>query len=362
MKIMYVLNSSQPGGMEYHVRDLANGMVSKGHEVYVWSPNGPLVPKFVNHSARKIKFDIDLGYIFSLFRFLKKHKIDIIHAHEPKSATNAMLSGFLARTKVRVAHTHTPISKWKVNPIKRKLNILIYTLLVNLFVTKEIALTESIKKIKIKEGIRKNKLIVVEPGNAVDVKRFTKDYPDALERMAEIYNFPKDKFIFGCIGRLSEEKGHFILLNAYKKIVSKDNHLLIAGGGPLEKEIREKVVAFGLENKVTVTGRFVDEDLVPIYKSIDCFIHPTLAEGWGIVFIEAMLAKIPVIASDLEVLKEVGGDNAVYFETGNSYALAKKMFLVNNDKVASAYIWASSRYTLDKFVNSYEGLYFSLLE
>src|SRR3989304_4817190 len=82
--------------------------------------------------------------------FLKETQIEVIHAHELKAAANALVAARNAHTPVKITHVHSPISEWKINPTKRKVDTLFYSFIVNRFSDAEIALTESKKKTKIK--------------------------------------------------------------------------------------------------------------------------------------------------------------------------------------------------------------------
>ncbi len=119
MNILYVLNSGTPGGMEQHVLDLVKGMVSNGNKVVVACKKGEIANWYADAGAtvykREIRFDIDLFYISFLINILKKENIDIVHAHELKAVANSLIAGLFAGTKVKVTHTHTPISEWQVS-------------------------------------------------------------------------------------------------------------------------------------------------------------------------------------------------------------------------------------------------------
>jgi glycosyltransferase involved in cell wall biosynthesis len=374
MRILYVLNSGEPGGMEQHVLDLTCGMVANKNEVYVWCKKGVISKWYENAGAevfnKKTKFDIDPLYIHDLVKFLKEKKIDVIHAHEVKTVANAMIAGFIAKTPVRISHTHTPISEWRISPVAKTIDTFVNTLIVNLFSTKEIALTESRKKIKMKEGIMESKLEVIP--NGLDFSRFNiteKNREKLRKEMRLKYKIPEDAFVFGNVSRITEEKGHKILVHAFSDLLKypilekEDFYLLIAGGGKLENDLKKLVRELGIADKVVVTGIFEDKDLPGFYSLFDVFVFPSLAEGFGYVLLEALYNKLPVVCSNLPVLKEVGSDEVTYFDRGSVKELADKMEEVykrvksKNYGVGEIKKRIAEEYSMKKFIESYLKIY-----
>jgi len=368
MNILYAINSSQPGGAEQHVLDLVNGMVTNGHQVFVWCPEGIMAVRYEIAGADVVRIkigpDIDFTYITALTKFLKEKKIDILHAHELKAVGNALIAGFLARTKVRISHTHTPISEWQIPAWKKFVNIkFFYSPIVNLLTTKEIALTESRMEVKLREGIKRNKLEIIP--NGVDLQRFV---PVHKEKS------PGEPYIFGYLGRLTVEKGVPVLLEAFSKLMQRakiepwEIKLVIAGGGVLEEDLKKKTRELLLEDNIGFLGTFAEEDKVSIYNSFDAFIFPSLAEGFGIVLIEAMAMELPAIASDLPPLEEIGGSTVIFFEAGNSEDLAEKMYnlYLKKDKIRNLAVEERRRveelFSMEKFIISYQNLYERLME
>ena len=365
--------------MEQHVLDLIKGMLGEGNEVFVWCPVGKPADIYEEAGAKvthkSITSDFDSPYIGELTSFLVDNKIDVIHAHELKAAANALIAARNAHTPVKITHVHTPISEWKISPTRKKIDSTFYSFIVNRFSDAEIALTESKKRVKIKEGMKKDKIIVIP--NGLDTTKLTISQitrTDYEEEIRKKYGINQNAFVFGNVGRISREKGHDILLDAYKKFLgtdmyhSKDFVLLIAGGGESEDEIRELAKTKGIEDKVIFTGEFPPEDLVKYYSSFDFFVFPTLAEGFGLVLIEAMYSELPVICSDLEVLKEVAGDTVTYFRAGDPSDLSEKMIeayekYVNNE--TRPHLQGKQRvrelYTIEAFTKSYVSLYERLL-
>lgn len=374
MRILYALNSGNPGGMEYHVLDLVRGMIKKGHIVHVWCRSGPIADWYTEAGAlvttKELVKDIDVSYIKELKKYLTEAAIEVVHAHELKPVTNALIAAFLARTPVKISHTHTPISEWKINKLLKAVNILVNTLAVNLFSSAEIALTESRKKVKKAEGIKEKKLVVIP--NGIDIAAVNTSVHKQISFRADIlnkYNIAENVFIIGNVSRMTEEKGHSTLIEAFKlfidrpQTVSTSFHLLLAGGGLLEESYRQLVNRLGLAGKVTITGVFDSEDLMKFYTTFDMFVFPTLAEGFGNVLLEAMAARLPIVCSNLPVLNEVAGETVLYAQPGDARDFEDKIYYLysKKDSLANlkeeAYHRVQELYSLTKFISSYENLY-----
>ncbi|MEO6962120.1 MAG: glycosyltransferase family 4 protein [Puia sp.] len=138
----------------------------------------------------------------------------------------------------------------------------------------------------------------------------------------------EDFFLF--IGRLAEEKGIDVLLNAFK---DKNADLYIGGDGPLQ----EKVIAACKENpRIHYMGLLDKKAVRELMGRCSTLIFPSIwFEGMPMTLIEAFAVGTPVIASDLGAMASMirGGDNGIHFTPGNSGELAEKIeFWVNLDK------------------------------
>ncbi len=370
MKILYTLNSGNPGGMEQHVLDLVNQMVLRGHEVYVWCNGGIIYDWYVRAGAKVsekvIRNDIDISYIRDLRDFLKRENIEVLHAHELKAVANSLIAGFLAGTKVRISHQHTPFTDWQVSKSKRLIYDIFYALAVNILGTKEIALTESIKKVKLQAGIKEKKLTVIP--NGVDVYKFyTADNEKQIfnREIRKKYHIDPSVKIIGNLSRTTVEKGHDLLVRAFADLVSnkrieRDKYvLMICGGGELEERLWSLAGELGVKDRVVITGRFDDDMKIKFYSAFDYFVFPSLAEGFGIVLIEALICGLPVLCSDLPVLQEVGKEFPLYFKTGDSEDLSDKLLdlLTKEPEVENQRKFVESNYSLEKFGEDYHKLY-----
>ena len=88
---------------------------------------------------------------------------------------------------------------------------------------------------------------------------------------------------------------------------------------------KERIPENKYPGKVIVTGFIEDADLPQIYKLADCFVFPSLYEGFGMPPLEALAVGTPVISSDAASMPEVLGDHAAYFASGNEAELTKAL-------------------------------------
>ena len=155
----------------------------------------------------------------------------------------------------------------------------------------------------------------------------------------EILNLPKDKFIFGLIGRFDEHKGQLLVLEAFKKIDSKNAILCFLGepnkegGSDYYERFQDCILQNELDKEVVIRPFRRDVDV--FYKAIDCCIMASKSETFGMVTIESLFCGTPVLASNAGgspelIQNEITG---LLFESQNSDDLALKMNIVLNQKV-----------------------------
>jgi glycosyltransferase involved in cell wall biosynthesis len=138
------------------------------------------------------------------------------------------------------------------------------------------------------------------------------------------------------VGRLVYEKGVQTVIEAMPKVLEEvpDLRFLVAGTGPHARALQALIEEFGLGHKIKLLG-FVDSDvLVKFYKCADLTVVPSLYEPFGMVVLEAMMAKCPVIVAETGGLKEivVHEETALCFKPGSSDSLAQAMIRVLKDE------------------------------
>ncbi len=139
--------------------------------------------------------------------------------------------------------------------------------------------------------------------NGINPEKFDIEFDKAEFR--SYFAKPEEKIIF-FVGRMVHEKGVQVLIEALPIIreAYNDCKLVIVGGGNKDHLIR-RVNELGLNDRVYFTGYIDDETLVKLYSVIDVAVYPSLYEPFGIVALEAMAARVPVVVTDVGGLREV---------------------------------------------------------
>ncbi|MFG2192229.1 glycosyltransferase family 4 protein [Streptomyces sp. NPDC048639] len=306
-----------PGGVQFHIRDLAEHLIRRGHEVSVLAPAddetplppyvvsaGRAVPVPYNGSVARLNF----GFLSAarVRRWLHEGDFDVLHIHEPTSPSLGLLSCWAAQGPI-VATFHTS------NPRSRAM-VAAYAIL-------QAALEKISARIAVSEYARRTLVehlggdAVVIP-NGVDVGFFADAEPKPEWQGGTI----------GFIGRIDEpRKGLPVLMKALPRIIEErpETRLLVAGRGD-EKEAVAGLPA-AVRERVEFLGMVSDEDKARLLRSVDVYVAPnTGGESFGIILVEAMSAGAPVLASDLDAFAQVldRGEAGELFAVADSDALA----------------------------------------
>ena len=140
--------------------------------------------------------------------------------------------------------------------------------------------------------------------NGVDIDTYNNINGD-LSNFRAKFALPEEKIIL-YVGRLVYEKGIHILINAVPKVLSKANaKFIIVGSGYMKEQLLGIVRGMGLEHKVLFEGFMDEQSLLRLQKCADVTVVPSLFEPFGIVALEAMAAKSPVVVSDTGGMSEI---------------------------------------------------------
>jgi phosphatidylinositol alpha-mannosyltransferase len=319
-----------PGGVQFHVRDLAEHLIDHGHEVSVLAPadDDTPVPAYVVPAGRAVPVPyngsvarVNFGPVSAsrVRRWLADGAFDVLHIHEPVTPSLALLALWAAEGPI-VGTFHT-------STLRSRAMQAAYPLL-------RPSLEKISARIAVSEDARRTVTThiggdaVVIP-NGVYVDRF------ASAPVASRWQGTAERPTVAFVGRLDEpRKGLPVLARAIPDVLDAvpGARFLVAGRGDAE-EARELLDERSLA-ACEFLGQVSDADKASLLRSVDVYVAPhTGGESFGIVLVEAMSAGAPVLASDLDAFGRVldGGRLGVLFPVGDAGALATRLLALLRD-------------------------------
>jgi glycosyltransferase involved in cell wall biosynthesis len=306
------------GGAENQLKILVTEQVSQGIQVLVLPLKGnlELLPEFREAGAEVITEYVNLPPLKQLKLLARKDfNIDILHSHLPR----AELIGSMVKKK-----TSFIISKHNTEPFFPGVPKFVSTGLarfVSFRANSVIAISHAVKDYLVlnKEINRKKKLSVIHYG--YDQTPISKEVSAAFY---EIRN--RTDHLLITMSRLTDQKDLPTLLTAFSfsKKTYLDLELVIFGEGPL----RDGLIKLSEELSISNCVHFLGKTSNPrgSMQVSDLFILTSKYEGFGLVLVEAMSAKLPIIAAKNSAIPEVVGENhPLLFETGNASKLSSQI-------------------------------------
>jgi len=130
------------------------------------------------------------------------------------------------------------------------------------------------------------------------------------------------------VGSLYPHKNVSLILDALLQL--KNYSLVIAGARDVfAQSFVKEIDRRGLQNRVSITGRVTDPELVKLYQTSGAVIQPSTSEGFGLTGVEALACHAPLLASDIPVFHEVYGDAALYFDPNSADSLVHVINQIN---------------------------------
>jgi glycosyltransferase involved in cell wall biosynthesis len=296
MKILQICSARQLGGGEKHLADLANGLARRGHEVFAaLIPSSPLTAELsslprLNIVELPMRNSLDVTSALKLSRFVRRHQIDIVHAHVARDYPLAALAARHSRL-VLTRHVLFPLSRIHKLTLRRTARV--------------IAVSQAVA-----DGLRAQRIF--EPQaialihNGIDVERFAKGRESISSRETRV----DQKLRVGMIGHLAPIKGQEDFIRAAAFVCERRDHVefIIAGedksrGGENRRRLEKLIDELGLNQRVSLVG-WID-DVAKLLLTLDLFVSPSQSEPFGLSIVEAMAAGVPVVATMSEGAREI---------------------------------------------------------
>ena len=293
----------------------------------------------------------DLRAVVELYRYLRRHRFDVVHVQTAKAGMIGRVAAHLARVPVVVytAHAfpfHEYLSPWKIR---------LYALLERFAARLCDAIvvdSESVKRRGLTHGVASPDRIRIIP-MGIDTQRFDPArYRTDREDIRATLGLTAGTPVIGAVARFVSDKGLDTFLHAVGLLSKRFPAMqgLLVGDGPLRDDLMNLSTRLGLDGRIVFAGYHTD---VPrVLAAMDIYMLPTHREGFGVAFVEAMSMEVPVIASRIPPLDDIIVDERTGFlaEVGNAKAFARSAeLLLKDSELRRRMGHAGRRHVIERF-------------
>ena len=362
MKILYVCTSTEVGGAEKAFFSLAQAALHAGHEVKVLSlrPLGPLGRQLQEAGLSVESLDIrgkcrpleTAGALARLIAQVQAFAPDVVHA-----------GLYRAIQFCRLAKRHTPF-KLITTPhydLSRK-SYFLRLLDRALKDGDDMSCAESQSTADFllqKQKYAQEKVRLV--ANGVDLQMFRPDDSLRAATRAEL-GFAAQEVVFACVARLSKEKNHTLLLQAFQLFYAKhpQSKLLLVGSGPEQENLHRQVQEWGLEKAVIFTGEV--SNVCKYLCAADIFVLPSYIESLPLSLLEAAACGLPAIVSKVGDMPRVvfHGENGFVFNGKDAILLAVLMTELAENADLRQKMGRAARARMERFYPAPEQIYLKI--
>ena len=344
--------------------DLVNALAERGHQVYVaLAPRSPLreaLPALPekNIFTVRLRNALDLGSALALARLIRKHQIEIAHAH---MARDYPLASLAAR---RAGNAQLVITRHVLFPLHQLHRITLSR------VARVIAVSEAVARALSAQAIFPARKISVVT-NGVNTRRFdASENAFSREMFRRRASVEPEERLVGMLGEIKPLKGQEEFLRAAALIARRvaDARFIIAGcdtspTGAHRARIERLITELDLGGRAHLTGWL--DDVAPLLASLDIFVSASHTESFGLTIVEAMASGVAVVATATEGAREIieDGVTGVLVPVGDVEALASVIVSLLEDAPerrrigARAREAARERFSLDRMVDATERIY-----
>lgn len=385
-KILYIITQTKWGGAQKYILDMARHFCQDNDVSIAYGEIKEIDEHFIaeckkiNVKTIEIPYlsrNIDLGKdylaIIEISKLLSKESYDLIHLNSSKVGLLASLASKyyalnLLNTKMRIVYTahgfvfNEPLSKMRQKIYK--LSETISTSIQNVIIAVSEADRQSAIKHKVTDG---RKIVTIHNGIDFDKYNF---YASELAR--EKLSLSKNQKYFGTIASFYNTKGYMYLVEAIKEL-RNSNWLefekyswVFMGDGPEKEKIIKLIQDAGLENKIKIISS--QNDAAQYLKAFDYFILPSVKEGLPYTILEAGLAQVPIIATNVGGVPEIITDdlNGLLVGPANPLSLSQTIKkLAGDNQLAQKLVENNlenikNNFSLDKTLVKTEELYLKM--
>ena len=307
-KILHIITTINRGGAENHLCELIEGLCQRGVTVGVAYLKGDGYWRDRLLACGATVYPLQLNYygqispLLKLRNVIKEFTPTIVHAHLPPAELYcrlALLSLFSSVPLVISKHNDEPFYKiassdWLDRLIANRARFMI-------------GISQAVSNYFQKKNIfPENKIKTIHYGIPFPSQAPTHEEISALRQQ---WLGDANGLLIMTVARLAPQKALHILIDGYalyQKQETKPSRLVIVGIGPLQSELQQLAIDKGIAEKVIFAGFRTDSQQV--MYACDVFVLTSIYEGFGLVLLEAMVAKRPIVATKVSAIPEVVED------------------------------------------------------
>lgn len=374
LRVLLVAESCSTG-VGRHVIDLASGLIDRGHSVHLLYSRSRIDERFeqgltfiIQRGATGEEVEMhrqvslkDVTAILNVRRVIKRRgPFDIIHGHSSKGGAIARIGGLASGAK-RIYSPHAFLTMSPDLGARKRLAYKLLERVCDYFGHASINVSGYERSHALSMGLPPHKMRVVPNGvpAILSVDRLT------LRRELGI---AQDEFLFGFIGRLSDQKNPLMLVESFTRCIANNKakiRLVIIGDGPLRQVSQNRADALGVGNSILWAG---DANGPRLIGAFDALLLPSQYESFPYVLLEAGAHGIPMICTNTGAASEyvVNGLTGYVVPVGDVHGFADAMAIISSDPMLAstmglAALARSSEFTLDAMIEGIEQIYFELL-
>lgn len=363
-KVLQLLSTKTLNGAEKVALNICTNLDKNKFEALAVCAGDELMGYFQNQGIKVFKIDIsklNINELLKLRKVIKNESISLVHAHDVRASIAAKFAAANLKIPV-ISHIHGEY-EWLTDKSKFKIIDKFFRRSYNL----SLACSKQVKQFYCHYNSSCNKDKVISLPNCFNFSEINKNNFIPKEEFKCMNNIPKDKFVFGYIGRLIETKGIDLLIESIKLLEKSDLILIIIGAGEEKEKLKDLTEQCNLSGKIFFMG--YRKDIYNWLNIIDCLVLPSKREGLPMVILEAMAMKKIVISTAIGGIPELikNNYNGLLTEESNVQLLTEAMqYVYENQNVVSqieenAYKYLKQNYNMEKYINSLYGIYNSLL-
>jgi glycosyltransferase involved in cell wall biosynthesis len=369
IRVLNIIDTMGSGGVERRRLSLAKLLDKSKFELKIICTNtvGSFPDEFKKYNVEIIQIGdlksfLDVKQHKKVIKIINEFKPHIIHGAVFEGVTMAAINGTYKRVPIIILEeTSDPQNRsWKGNLLMKLLCLTAHKV-----IGVSPAATNYLEN---KINLPKDKVVLINNGVVIP----TIANEESKKRIKEKHQLFTDEIVIGSVGRMNSDahKRFSDLINAFSILAQKNNKvkLVLVGNGPEQSNYKNLVAKLGIQDRVVFAG--YQNEIEEYYAVFDIFCLVSAFEAFGLVLAEAMLHKLPVVATNVGGIRYIVDDNETGFlvEKFDVGSINQKLdILCNNSDIRkqfgeNGYIKALKCYTEERYVKNIQDLYIELIK